>query len=117
MMDQEPQDQFTWVPFLKELGVKLLEYQEEQPLLVSLLREAGIKQGLVDQFNGKPVPLEEIDPFTFASLIFKYGKDDKRTRFFRYIKQELGIKAGLPQDYYGVPKANAMSAWFFWLQG
>lgn len=104
---------FTWVPFLEELGQKLLAYHDKQPLLINLLEEAGVKQGLEDRAEGAQFPLEEIDPYTFASLIFKHGRDDKRTNIFRHIRRELGISSPVPQDYWGVPTPNAQAAWLF----
>ena len=89
-MANESMKMFTWVPFLKELGQKILKYQNEQPLLVDLLREGGVEQGLEDRADGHQIPLVEIDPYTFASLIFKYGIPEKRTRIFRHIGN-LGI--------------------------
>lgn len=113
-MQQPPTARFTWVPFMVELGQKLLAYEQRQSELVDLLREAGVKGGITDRdAEGNSIPLTEIDPFTFVALIHKYRDWHNRLPILSKLKSRLGVTAELPRDFEGVPIPNAQAAWFF----
>jgi 5-methylcytosine-specific restriction protein B len=65
---------FTWIPIYSEIARRVLDYENRQGDLLTLLGELaheGLKViSLVDKdASGNPIPLAEIDPFTFfASL-------------------------------------------------
>jgi hypothetical protein len=105
---------FEWVPFFKELAIKLLEYENNQIELISILEKIGIEKGLSDQDpQGVKIPMTEIDPFTFFSLITKHGSNDKKFEFFDKLKNYIEFKNSVPKTYEGVPISNAQSSWFF----
>lgn len=114
MDSKQPSDgRYSWVPYMLELRQKLLPYETQQPALVEMLRQAGVEGGLVDEDpSGKKFPLVEIDPFTFVAQINKHALQN-RLRIMERLKEELGIVAAVPQDFDGVPRANAISSWFF----
>jgi len=112
-MDQDQDNKYSWVPFLQELGEKLLGYENDQSSLVELLRDCGVEAGLEDKFHGQEQPLEEIDPFTFTALILKYGTDQRRTDIFRCVKAKLNLHSPIPTNYFGIPTPNAQAAWLF----
>jgi hypothetical protein len=105
---------FEWVPFFNELAVKLLEYENNQVELISILEKIGIENGLSDQDpQGVKIPMTEIDPFTFFSLITKYGSNNKKFEFFDKLKNYIEFKNPVPKTYEGVPISNGQSSWFF----
>jgi len=105
---------FEWVPFFKELAIQLLNFETKQLELVDILKKIGIEKGLNDQDpEGVIIPMNEIDPFTFFSLITKYGSDSKKIELFRKLKEFIKIDIEVPESYAGVPISNAQSAWFF----
>lgn len=105
---------FEWVPFFKELAVQLLKYENNQIELVSILQKIGIEKGLNDQNpEGVIIPMTEIDPFTFFSLITKFGTDNKKFELFNKVKDFIKLENPVPKTYEGVPISNAQSAWFF----
>jgi len=111
---QSPTVQFTWVPFMIELGQKLLDYEKRQSEMVDLLREAGVEGGLIDRdAEGKSMPLAEIDPFTFVAQIHKYRDWHNRLPILAKLKNRLGVTAEVPRDFEGVPIPNAQKSWFF----
>ena len=57
----------TWQPFFHDLAHKLLEYEDRQPELVQLLRDAGVSVQ-----NDEGEPLTVLDPFSFFSLILNF---------------------------------------------
>jgi hypothetical protein len=105
---------FEWVPFFQELAIKLLEYENNQIELISILKKIGIEKGLNDQDpEGVIIPMTEIDPFTFFSLITKYATNQKKFEFFNKLKDYIELNSPVAKTYEGVPVSNAQSAWFF----
>lgn len=103
---------FEWVPFYNEMAQKLLDYRNKQPGLIKILKDAGVN-GLADENpKGITVPLTEIDPFTFLALLNKQSFRE-RTRILRVIKPKLGIVANVPNEFLGIPKADARQTWLF----
>lgn len=103
---------FDWVPFYEEMSKKLLGFRTNQKRLVAILGKAGVN-GLIDQSPQKhDVPLEEMDPFTFTSLISKQSHS-KRIEILESLKAQLGITARTPTHFHGIPKADARQAWLF----
>ena len=103
---------FTWIDFFEELADKILNFRNNQKGLIEVLRRTDMfDKGLTDRdSDGNYFPMEEIDPFTFFSLLMKYGFD-KRIIIFEFLKTELEIKAQLPEDNDGVPSSLAVSSW------
>jgi hypothetical protein len=103
---------FTWIDFFEELADKILNFRNNQKGLIEVLRRTDMfDKGLTDRdSDGNYFPMEEIDPFTFFSLLMKYGFD-KRIIVFEFLKTELEIKAQLPEDNDGVPSSLAVSSW------
>ena len=105
---------FTWVPFYKELAEKIKDYRNRQIELIELLRTAGVDNGLFDEKpKGNKIDLQEIDPFTFFSLINKYPDEQRRIRILVNLKKSLNITSEIPSDFNGVPTSMPLSAWYF----
>jgi len=103
---------FEWVQFFEEMAKKLLAFRKHQKDLVAILEIAGVS-GLKDQNpKGKKIPLEEIDPFTFTTLIIKHG-DARRAIIFESIKKQLHLSSAAPKQFSGIPNVDARQAWLF----
>ena len=101
---------YTWIPFYRELAPKLLEYTPAQ--LIDFLTQANVS-GLVDQDEqGNPIPLTDLDPFSFLSFLNKFG-DARRIEMAVRVKDFFGLQTSAPTDYNGVPTAEARSVWWF----
>ena len=111
---------FSWVPIFEELADKIKGYENRQKELIDLLRNSGFYEkgkGLEDKdSNNKTFPLQEIDPFSFYSLIVKFRTNNKKIEILKYIKEETGLKSPLPDDFNGVPSANPQNCWHFSLK-
>ncbi|TSA82163.1 DUF4357 domain-containing protein [Deinococcus detaillensis] len=105
--DVEPLEA-TWKPFFHELAVKLLDFETSQPELIEVLRAAGIA---INHDEGEP--LDQIDPFTFFSLILKHTSDVTALPLFAKVGASLGLTSPAPTNLVGVPWSNPMNAWFF----
>lgn len=103
---------FDWVPFYDEMAKKLLGYRDKQQALIKILKDANVN-GLTDQNpKGKKQPLTEIDPFSFLALLNKQSSPE-RARILTAIKPRFGIVANVPNEFLGIPKADARQTWLF----
>ncbi len=104
---------FTWINFFEELADKILNFRNSQKRLIETLRKTDMfDKGLTDRdSDGNYFPMDEIDPFTFFSLIVKFRDFDKRKIVFKFLKTELHINAQIPEDNDGVPSSLAVSSW------
>jgi len=108
---------FTWIPIYEEIARKLLEFEDRQGELLALLgklRAEGLK---VIQLNdrdasGKVIPLAEIDPLTFFASFNRSSVPDRQAILQR-LKTEWNLSAPVPQDFDGIPLANAQNSWAF----
>src|SRR4051812_33431895 len=108
---------FTWIPLYKELATRILDYRERQEDLLKIVRELEDK-GLpvistMDKKDGKPLPLAEIDPFTFFACFNRQQTNDNRKTILTFIKDKFGLAAAVPTDFAGVPVINPQKSWFF----
>lgn len=103
-----------WVDFFKEMSEKILNYRTKQKDLVGILASAKVN-GLQDKTTHNSeatVLLNEIDPFTFTTLIIKHS-DSQRTKILQEIKSALKINAIAPTHFRGVPNVDPRQAWLF----
>ena len=109
---------FDWIAFYSELAVRLLSYRDRQSELINFLLELR-SEGLVGisvedrDERGNPVPLVEIDGFTFFAHFNRGISLEKRIAILRKVKERFQIEAHVPLDFSGVPLANNQSTWFF----
>lgn len=109
---------FTWVPIYKELAQRIITYRKEQQKLIEILKslkEQGIPVISLEDENGKGVksPLTEIDPFTFFATFNRTITEVNRKKSLIYIKDQLGLESPFPEDFNGIPTAQAQNSWFF----
>ena len=104
---------FTWVPAFEEVSKWLLDYENRQDELVSILSEIGVEKGLDDEGEaGRKFVLEELDPFSFFSQFTKYGSE-RRGELFSGFLDKIKSDVVKPTDFDGVPSAQAMKARLF----
>jgi len=108
---------FDWVPLYKEIGLKLLGFENRQSELIQLLRELREKGlrviSLLDKTEDGQVELTEIDPFTFFASFNRGLTEDSRRLSLGEVKSRWGLTAPLPTDFEGIPVVNNQQSWFF----
>ena len=77
---------YTWLPFYKELSEWLLGKQNNQPELISKLKEIGITGFRDGTEKGKEITLQEIDPFTFLAYLNKFHSDERSFLLLKVLK-------------------------------
>jgi hypothetical protein len=113
-MDNETR--FTWIPTYQEIHKKIRDLP--LPELVSIIKELEIGSGLTDRdaaTNYNSFEVAEIDPFTFISLLNKYG-EKKRVEILQRLHRLWDLQVPLPTDVNGLPTANAQNVWWFGYQ-
>lgn len=109
------QNEFTWIEMYKDLSLWILDYEDRQLELISILKQLGdnIVKNDVDLIAGKSVeiPLKEIDPFSFFAILNSYKA--QRLSMLKELRILLKFNCVEPLDLCGVPVANPMNVWLF----
>ena len=106
-------DQFTWLSFYKELSDWLLGKQNNQPELISILKDIGITGFRDGTEKGKEITLQEIDPFTFLAYLNKFHSDEKRVEILQDLRRRLNFSCPEPTDVSGIPTTHPMKVHLF----
>lgn len=100
---------YTWIPFYKEFGQKLLKYRDDRKPLVNWIYD-NIDGSLIKHFkdgnDGRRVP--DTDPFTVMAIINRGITWEKKISLCKQFKEFLNISVPVPQDFSGVPEMNNM---------
>lgn len=97
-----------WTSFFRELAEKVLVFEQRQPELLQVLREAGVH---IQHDEGQP--LEVLDPFSFFSLILKHQSEATVASILHKVKAHLNLEGAVPTALDGVPWSNPLNALFF----
>jgi len=104
---------FSWVPAFEAISTWIVDYKDQQSKLLELLAVTGIENGLNDvNKNEETIPLAEIDPFTFYALFMKYGLA-RRQQLLHALLNRIKLDVAIPDDFEGVPSAQALKVWLF----
>ncbi len=109
---------FTWIPIYSEIARKVLAFESRQEELLDLLREMrseGMKVILLNDRDaeGTRIALEEIDPFTFFASFNRTSSVSGRQAMLAKIKGAWDLSSAVPDDFDGIPLANAQNSWSF----
>lgn len=103
---------FTWIPFYKELGKKLMKFRYDRQPLIDWIYDnlQGFIPHLKDDTNGTRV--HDIDPLTVFAIFNRGLSLEKRIDICSRFKEFLGIEADVPADFESIPVMNAMKSNF-----
>lgn len=109
---------FSWVPIYSEIAHRVLDFEQQQGELLSLLAQMtaeGMKVvALTDRdAAGQGVPLTEIDPFTFFASFNRSASLSARQAMLARIKTAWQLSSPVPDDFDGIPIANPQNSWSF----
>lgn len=101
--------QYTWIPFYKEFGQKLLKFKNNRTPLVNWIYD-NLDGSLIKHFkdNSAGKRVSDTDPFTVMAIINRGITYNKKFELCKQFKGFLGISAPVPQEFSGVPEMNNM---------
>lgn len=104
---------FTWIPLYKELSDWLISQKDNQPELISILKDVGITGFRDGNEKGEDIELVEIDPFTFFSYLNKFHSDERRIEILQDLRRKLQFRCTEPTDVLGIPTTHPMKVHLF----
>lgn len=113
---------FTWIPFYEEFSQKLLEYKDQvdengnHATLVEKIK--SLNSEWTDFLRAKAVNrnFADVDPFTIFAIFNRSSGMERRCAILKSLKELFGVAAEIPQDFDGIPLANAQKSCFYYEQ-
>lgn len=115
-------EKFTWIPFYEEFSQKLLEYKDQvdengnHATLVEKIK--SLNSEWTDFLRAKAVNrnFADVDPFTIFAIFNRSSGMERRCAILKSLKELFGVAAEIPQDFDGIPLANAQKSCFYYEQ-
>ena len=111
------ENDYTWVPFYREVAARVLEYEDDPAELLEVLREmkaANLPTVPLEHDQPTLTPLTTIDPFTFMA---NFGRTMEPSCFAvcAWIRKKWDIEAAVPTDFSGrhAVQSSYRGSWFF----
>ncbi len=106
-------EEFTWIPFYKEMAQKLLQFKNNRLPLVNWIYKS-LDNSYLSHFkdNIKGKRMTDVDPYTVFALFNRGISKNKRIDICTLFKNYLNIKAPVPQDFVGIPVMTALKSNF-----
>jgi hypothetical protein len=109
---------FTWLPIHAETARRLLDYENRQSELITLLEEmsqAGLNVILLTDHPTEDTSekLQVIDPFSFFATFNRPLTLQNRVKNWQFLRNKWQLKAEPPTDVHGIPTLTPQNAWFF----
>ena len=106
-------EQFTWIPFYKELAQKLLAYKDNRQELLDFIY-GEIPEGYRNYFHDKDGdPNTDVDPYTVFAIFNRKITSKQRIEICSLFKKRFAVEAPLPKDFKGIPIWNNMHSQLF----
>ena len=106
-------EQFTWIPFYKELAQKLLPYKDNRESLLEFIYDS-IPENYRAYFHDiDNEPNTDVDPYTVFAVFNRNVSDKQRIETCAIFKDRFKIEASLPKDFKGIPVWNNMHSQLF----
>ena len=106
-------EQFTWIPFYKQLAQKLLAYKDNRQELLDYIY-GEIPEGYRNYFHDKDGdPNTDVDPYTVLAMFNRNITNKQRIEICALFKEKFAIEAPLPKDFKGIPIWNNMHSQLF----
>ena len=111
---------FTWIPFYEEMAQNLMEYKDQvdengnHSTLVEKIK--SLNSEWTDFLRAKAVngDFADIDPFTVFAIFNRSSGMERRCAILSALKEQFDMSAEIPQDFDGIPLANAQKSCFYY---
>lgn len=106
------QENYDWIKAFKEIKELVKGYRHNQKGLITMLKDAGIAVPYDEYPEKTKVPLEQMDPFSFLSLINKHPNVYRRAELVNKILDQDLLNTNI-ENFSGVPTSQGTAALFF----
>lgn len=106
-------EQFTWIPFYKELAQKLLDYKNNRQALLEFIYNDLPEEYRTYFHDMDGEPNTDVDPYTVFAIFNRNISDKQRIDTCALFKNKFKIEAPLPKDFKGIPVWNPMHSQLF----
>ncbi|WP_448761258.1 AAA family ATPase [Acinetobacter tandoii] len=106
------QQNYDWIKAFSKIKELVIGYRHDQKRLITILKDAGIDVPDDEYPEKTKVPLEEMDPFSFLSLINKHPNVYRRAEFVNKILGQYLLNIDI-ENFSGVPTSQGTAALFF----
>ncbi|HHY2118907.1 TPA: AAA family ATPase [Acinetobacter baumannii] len=106
------QQNYDWIKAFSKIKELVIGYRRDQKGLITILKDAGIDVPDDEYPEKNKVPLEQIDPFSFLSLINKHPNVYRRAEFVNKILGQNILNIDI-ENFSGVPTSQGTAALFF----
>lgn len=106
------QQNYDWIKAFSKIKELVIGYRHDQKGLITILKDAGIDVPDDEYPEKTKVPLEQMDPFSFLSLINKHPNVYRRAEFVNKILGQDLLNIDI-ENFSGVPTSQGTAALFF----
>lgn len=112
----QPEENFTWIPFYRELARKLLDFRDDRAPLVTLIYENPQIAPATNYLHMRDGSrCADIDPFSFFGIFNRGISAQSRNAVLAELKKFFALNAALPRDFDGIPILdNRKSFYLIW---
>lgn len=112
----QPEENFTWIPFYRELARKLLDFRDDRAPLVTLIYENPQIAPATNYLHMRDGSrCADIDPFSFFGIFNRGISAQSRNAVLAELKKFFALDAALPRDFDGIPILdNRKSFYLIW---
>ena len=108
---------FSWMPFYRELSIKLLQFRNERDRLIEIVLNAYKLSKINMPKMDSTVRPTDMDPFTVFGMFNKQMKEANRIALCLALKELLVLGSDAPSDFDGIPVLNPLNATFYCFTG
>lgn len=114
------ESKFTWIPFYEEFAQKLIEYKDQvdangyHTILVDKIKSLNSEWTDFLRAKSENKDFADIDPFTVFAIFNRSSRMDRRCAILKSLKELFGVTAEIPEDFDGIPLANAQKTCFYY---
>lgn len=113
----EMNEDFQWIPFYKELAMKLITYNDRRGELFELIKSLASEQPLMKYLHFEREDWwgprnHEIDPFSVIGIMNRGTTDSNRTAIAKVLAKTFDLKTPVPVKFTGIPILNNRNSFF-----
>ncbi len=119
LIDNQTDEQFSWIPFYQEFATRLLGYKERRKELLKGIKVQARKYPQLRHLeqdrlqDGSMGFVRDICPFTVMGCFNRGIRNDSRHEVAQALGKLIGVKSEAPNVWFGIPILNNLMSKFF----